>query len=232
MGKRGPVPMSTILEDPSTGLPIEIDDDAFEPIASAKPEAKQEPELKKPGPSDPPKPKRCGRPRLPDSDQPKAKAKARALTWGKFFWGDWLGDHKLAQCSLAAQGAWMRILCMIAKEGGGSIQIESKALARLLGGVNADTLIGIINELKTTGTATCYKTVTNSATGQLLSGPPVDKSVDNELNRIIAVTDHANVTVYWTFTSHRLSREVQERENARKRQRRHRALQNRDRELK
>lgn len=35
-------------------------------------------------------------------------------TWGKFFWSDWESDPNLKLCSLAAQGLWMRILCICA----------------------------------------------------------------------------------------------------------------------
>ena len=35
--------------------------------------------------------------------------------WGKFFWQDWESDEALRQCSLAAQGLWMRMLCICAK---------------------------------------------------------------------------------------------------------------------
>lgn len=35
------------------------------------------------------------------------------LPWGKFFWKDWLTDPALSICSLAAQGLWMRMLCIM-----------------------------------------------------------------------------------------------------------------------
>ncbi|MGX1096530.1 hypothetical protein [Amorphus sp. MBR-141] len=35
--------------------------------------------------------------------------------WGKFFWNDWETDPALRLCSLAAQGLWMRVLCVCAK---------------------------------------------------------------------------------------------------------------------
>lgn len=37
------------------------------------------------------------------------------LRWGKFYWSDWEGDPALALCSLAAQGLWMRLLCIAAQ---------------------------------------------------------------------------------------------------------------------
>lgn len=37
------------------------------------------------------------------------------LPWSKFFWSDWESDQGLRLCSLAAQGLWMRMLCVCAK---------------------------------------------------------------------------------------------------------------------
>lgn len=37
------------------------------------------------------------------------------MPWSKFFWSDWDSDEALQQCSLAAQGLWMRMLCICAK---------------------------------------------------------------------------------------------------------------------
>lgn len=39
----------------------------------------------------------------------------RARPWSKFFWSDFESDNALRQCSLAAQGLWMRILCICAR---------------------------------------------------------------------------------------------------------------------
>ena len=38
-----------------------------------------------------------------------------ANPWDKFFWNDWDNDPGLRLCSLAAQGLWMRCLCICAK---------------------------------------------------------------------------------------------------------------------
>lgn len=38
-----------------------------------------------------------------------------ATIWSKFFWADWLSDANLQLCSLAAQGFWMRMLCIAAQ---------------------------------------------------------------------------------------------------------------------
>jgi hypothetical protein len=36
------------------------------------------------------------------------------LPWGKFWWRDWLTDPNLSACSLASQGLWLRMLCIMA----------------------------------------------------------------------------------------------------------------------
>src|SRR5262249_25351049 len=33
--------------------------------------------------------------------------------WSKFWWQDWANDPGLRACSLAAQGLWMRLLCIM-----------------------------------------------------------------------------------------------------------------------
>ena len=38
--------------------------------------------------------------------------------WGKFWWASWETDAELALVSMGAQGFWMRLLCLAAKEGG------------------------------------------------------------------------------------------------------------------
>jgi hypothetical protein len=60
------------------------------------------------------------------------------LRWAKFFWADWAGDNALSLCSLAAQGLWMRLLCIAAQnEPYGSIlsggrQPPDEELAKLM----------------------------------------------------------------------------------------------------
>lgn len=39
----------------------------------------------------------------------------RERPWSKFYWSDWESDLALRQCSLSAQGLWMRMLCICAK---------------------------------------------------------------------------------------------------------------------
>lgn len=50
--------------------------------------------------------------------------------WSKFFWSDWEADQGLRLCSLAAQGLWMRILCVCARhEPKGYLAINGNPLA-------------------------------------------------------------------------------------------------------
>lgn len=59
--------------------------------------------------------------------------------WSKFFWSDWEADQGLRLCSLAAQGLWMRMLCVCARhEPKGHLAIAGNpldvtAIARLAG---------------------------------------------------------------------------------------------------
>lgn len=73
--------------------------------------------------------------------------------WSKFFWSDWESDPNLRLCSLAAQGLWMRMLCIAAAhEPIGYVAIAGKgldeaALARLAG--CAETELGaLLGELE------------------------------------------------------------------------------------
>ena len=59
--------------------------------------------------------------------------------WTKFYWSDWESDPALRLCSLAAQGLWMRMLCIasahdpigyVAVAGRG---LEETSLARMTG---------------------------------------------------------------------------------------------------
>jgi hypothetical protein len=54
---------------------------------------------------------------------------AEKKPWGKFYWSDWAGDERLEQCSLAAQGLWMRMLCIAARaDPAGYVTINGVAL--------------------------------------------------------------------------------------------------------
>ena len=51
------------------------------------------------------------------------------LLWGKFFWKDWSNDQALRLSSLAAQGLWMRILCVAAEADPiGYVRVNGRAL--------------------------------------------------------------------------------------------------------
>ncbi|RAZ86941.1 hypothetical protein DPM33_26685 [Mesorhizobium hawassense] len=73
--------------------------------------------------------------------------------WSKFFWSDWESDPNLRLCSLAAQGLWMRMLCIAAAhEPVGYVAIAGKgldeaALARLSGCPEAE-LGALLGELE------------------------------------------------------------------------------------
>lgn len=43
------------------------------------------------------------------------KRESPRLPWTKFFWADWESDAALRMCGLAAQGLWMRMLCIAAQ---------------------------------------------------------------------------------------------------------------------
>jgi hypothetical protein len=49
-----------------------------------------------------------------DHTTSRARDLMTGLPWGKFWWRDWLTDPNLSACSLAAQGLWMRCLCIMA----------------------------------------------------------------------------------------------------------------------
>ena len=73
--------------------------------------------------------------------------------WSKFFWSDWESEPNLRLCSLAAQGLWMRLLCIAAAhEPVGYVAIAGKglddaALARLAGSAEAE-LAALLGELE------------------------------------------------------------------------------------
>jgi len=45
----------------------------------------------------------------------EAKMRDDKLPWAKWFWGDWLSSLDLRQCSPAARGIWMDMLCVCAQ---------------------------------------------------------------------------------------------------------------------
>lgn len=78
------------------------------------------------------------------------------LPWSKFFWSDWEADQGLRLCSLAAQGLWMRMLCVCAKgDPRGYLAINGKPLdstgvARLCG-ISAEEAESLMEELDLNG---------------------------------------------------------------------------------
>lgn len=79
-----------------------------------------------------------------------------SLPWSKFFWSDWESDQGLRLCSLAAQGMWMRMLCVCSKgEPKGYLAIngqpiDSTGVARLCG-VSAEDAQVLMDELASNG---------------------------------------------------------------------------------
>lgn len=77
-------------------------------------------------------------------------------TWTKFFWSDWESDPALRLCSLAAQGLWMRMLCIaaahdpigyVAVAGRG---LDETSIARMTGGEESETR-ALLGELAQNG---------------------------------------------------------------------------------
>lgn len=76
--------------------------------------------------------------------------------WGKFFWQDWESDPALKLCSLAAQGLWMRMLCIAATHDPigyvavAGIALDETGLARLTGAPESEVR-SLLGELDRTG---------------------------------------------------------------------------------
>src|SRR5690349_10503316 len=77
-------------------------------------------------------------------------------TWSKFYWSDWESDPALRLCSLAAQGLWMRMLCVAASHDPvGFVAVAGKgldetALARLTG-CSESEIASLLGELAAHG---------------------------------------------------------------------------------
>lgn len=74
--------------------------------------------------------------------------------WTKFFWSDWESDPSLRMCSLAAQGLWMRMLC-VASSNDGYVRVNGRGLevsdiARLAG-ETPDATLDLLEELDRNG---------------------------------------------------------------------------------
>lgn len=76
--------------------------------------------------------------------------------WSKFFWSDYESDESLRVCSLAAQGLWMRILCLMARATPkGELRIAGEPcsvqdLAKLVG-ESDETVAALLDELARRG---------------------------------------------------------------------------------
>ena len=78
------------------------------------------------------------------------------LLWGKFFWKDWSNDQALRLSSLAAQGLWMRILCVAAEADPiGYVRVNGRALGvtdiAKLAGVTETECASLLSELDRNG---------------------------------------------------------------------------------
>ena len=76
----------------------------------------------------------------------------RKEPWGKWFWDDWTADEAVAACSLAAQGLWMRMLCVCAKSrppGFLTLAARPCTVADIakIGGVDNETASNLVGEL-------------------------------------------------------------------------------------
>lgn len=77
-------------------------------------------------------------------------------TWAKFYWSDWESDPALRLCSYAAQGLWMRMLCIAAAHDPiGYVCVAGRALnetslARMTGGTESEVQI-LLAELADNG---------------------------------------------------------------------------------
>jgi hypothetical protein len=78
------------------------------------------------------------------------------LPFGKFFWSDYASDPALKVCGFAAQGLWMRMLCIAAEHSPvGYVAINGRcldpqAIARVCGG-SLDEVSELLSELESNG---------------------------------------------------------------------------------
>lgn len=75
-----------------------------------------------------------------------------SLPWSKFFWSDYAADPALKLCSFAAQGLWMRMLCIAAEhDPAGYVAVNGRGLdttgiARITGG-SVDEIEKLLEEM-------------------------------------------------------------------------------------
>lgn len=78
------------------------------------------------------------------------------MAWGKFFWSDYASDPALKICSFAAQGLWMRMLCIMAEHDPvgwlavNGAALDNKGIARMTGGA-LDEVEELVSELHRNG---------------------------------------------------------------------------------
>lgn len=79
-----------------------------------------------------------------------------SVVWSKFFWQDWESDPAVRLCSMAAQGLWMRMLCIAAAHDPiGYVAVAGKgldetSLARLTGCQESE-VASLLGELERNG---------------------------------------------------------------------------------
>lgn len=79
-----------------------------------------------------------------------------SVVWSKFFWQDWESDPAVRLCSMAAQGLWMRMLCIAAAHDPiGYVAVAGKGLdqtsiARLTGAEECE-VASLLGELERNG---------------------------------------------------------------------------------
>lgn len=76
--------------------------------------------------------------------------------WAKFYWADWQSDPKLKLCSLAAQGLWMRMLCIAADaKTVGYVTVDGKPMGAeeiaIIAGQPAKAVKPLLDELERRG---------------------------------------------------------------------------------
>ena len=81
---------------------------------------------------------------------------AKKLLWGKFHWASWSNDQALRLTSLAAQGLWMRMLCIAAEANPiGYVRVNGRALGvtdiAKLAGVTETECSSLLSELDRNG---------------------------------------------------------------------------------
>lgn len=84
------------------------------------------------------------------------------VVWSKFYWSDWSDDPALKLCSLAAQGLWMRMLCIAAEaDPYGHVAVNGKALGPAeiadLAGKPVREVAPLIEELVSRGVAKRFR---------------------------------------------------------------------------